>query len=190
MKTQPKDKATFGEWRLGPVENDDDWLHENPNRCGGCDVRILGTIANHTTTLATVYDSPDRAALIVQAVNDYDRLKQIEEAAERVRLAILDERLNVQLVQCRETNKETVASISALAQALASTPESARQSAQRQQDYVAALEAVTEAAKLLPQWIGKAIADGAYDNCVAPNAANVHCQHFHEALAKLEQVKP
>jgi hypothetical protein len=52
-----------------------------------------------------------------------------------------------------------------------------------------ALCAVAEAAKKLPRWIGKAIADGAFDDCVTPNAANVDCQSLHEAFSTLATLR-
>lgn len=104
-------------------------------------------------------DIPNRAnaALIVQCVNEYERLKQVEESAHRLIV-----------------NGWTMNARDELASTLASTPDQARQSAQRQSEYVKALEAVAEQARL-------AIA---YGQVVAGSKIGLR-----NALAKLEEVK-
>lgn len=53
----------------------------------------------------------------------------------------------------------------------------------------AALLAVAEAAKRCPQWLGKMIADGAHQNCVAPGDCVGTLQRLEQALAKLREVQ-
>lgn len=87
------------------------------------------------------------AVLIETAVNEYDRLKQIEEAA-RMTEALL------RLVPAfgdtigKDISKAQLGCAhNALSQALASTPEQARAQQQQQAEYVRALEELAEAAQ-------------------------------------------
>jgi len=64
---QTEHKHTPGPWHAGEVENDDDWQHANPTRCGGCDIRISAPHGLYRMQIATVYDNEANAKLIAAA---------------------------------------------------------------------------------------------------------------------------
>lgn len=76
---------TPGPWYAGEPQNDDDWQHDNPTRCGGCDIVIIAphpTSKPYRMSIATVYDNPANARLIAAAPALLAACKDIADCAE------------------------------------------------------------------------------------------------------------
>lgn len=131
------------------------------------------------------------ANTVNDALNNYDRLREVETAARNARRAL-------GRLTHADLHRELEGIKSKLSTALAATPEAARQEAQRQREYVQALEAVAEAGrKMLENYrelksislaMAKSDAPGWIGNSLTVDD-DIHVRDVTKALDNLEAIR-